>query len=189
MSAVRQRFNSTKPTKQFSQQAVYYSEQRGATYHPVMPIPETLISDNRQLARMWTASAIKSRPAFQSGLATAWKGIFDGWQAELDRLIASKQAPNEVYADNEAFWLASRRLAMQLGAKDQIVTPNEVLVWAVKDTVREHAETVQEAGQAVYQAGKSAVDAVTGTLDAIPTIAKAVAVGAVGLGVYAIAKK
>lgn len=104
-------------------------------------------------------------------------------------LAGQRAEPNDVYDDNRGFWLALRKVSSQLGAFDQVVTPDEVLVWAVKDTIREHVETVQDHAEAVIEAGRSAINAVDRVASAIPTIAKALAVGAVGLGVYAIARR
>lgn len=189
MSATRHSFDTRDPIKRFTEQLRFYGKLRGTDYHVAFPLPKTLVSDLRQLIKPWNSIAMDALPAFMGGLATAWKDIFNAWIEAAERIENSKLAPNDVYDDNAGFWVALRRLALQLDAKDMIMTRSDVLVWAVKDTLREHAETVKDAAEAVYDAGKEAADAVTGGIEAIPTIAKALAVGAVGLGVYAIAKK
>ena len=182
----RHMFKSEEPVDLFSEQLRFYVELRGKKYHKVMPMPQTLVSDVRQLAEHWTAVLLKLLELFKSGLATAWKGIFQGWQSEVDLLAESQQSPTDVYERNVPFWLALRKLALQLGAADQIMTRREVMVWAVKDTVREHANTAREHARAVYEAGQAAADSVRGAASAIPTVAKAVAVGAIGLGAYVV---
>lgn len=189
MSAERRKFTKGNPVKRISEEAGFYGELRGTEYHKVMPMPRTWVSDCRQIAPPWVAAAIDALPAFMGGISNEWRSRFADWTHEIEQLAASKQAPNEVYERNEQFWLALHKLAMQLGSKDQIVTPHEVLVWAVKDTVRERVEDVQDAAEAVYDTGRSAVNAVQNAAGAIPTIAKALAVGAVGLGVYAVARR
>ena len=196
MSAARHQFKSRGPVDRFSEQVAFYGKLRGTEYNKAMPVPKTLVSDLRQLVKTWNAAAMDALMAFARGLAKAWKGIYKRWVDAAERVKASKLAPNEVYDDNAGFWIALRRLASQLGARDMIMTRGDVLVWAVKDTVREHGETlakgaeaVAEHAEAVYEAGKSAANAVAGAAGAIPTIAKALAVAAVGLGVYAVARK
>ena len=196
MTAARHRFTTRQPVKRAVEEIAYYGKRRGTEYHKSMPRPITWVSDCRQVAPPWTAALIDALPAFVFGQATEWKSRFKNWQDEVEHLEACKQGPNEVYERNAQFWKALYQLALQLGAKDKIITSNEVLVWAVKDTLRERAgevgevaEAVYDTGKAIYDVGRDAANAVSDAASAIPTIAKALAVGAVGLGVYAVAKR
>lgn len=188
-AAARHTFNTSDPVKRYNEQLRFYIKLRGEDYSKAMPVARTTASDCLQLAEQWTAAFLAAVPTFAMGIATEWKGIAEIWSAAVDRLKASELKPADTYDDNKGFWLSLRKLASQLGALDMVVTPGEVLVWAVTDTVREHAETVKEHAQAVYDAGRDAVDTASRIAGAIPTIAKALAVSAVGLGVYAIARR
>lgn len=188
-SAARHTFKSRAPVERFGEQVRFYVKLRGKDYHKVMPMPRTIVSDVRQLAKSWLVALVAALPTLTKGIATEWKGIAKGYRAAVDRVQATELGPNDVYDDNPGFWLALRKLAGQLGALDQVMTRSDVLAWAVKDTLREHAETVQSHAAAVADAGRSAANAVAGAAGAIPTIAKALAVGAVGLGVYSVAKR
>ena len=189
MTAVRHSFARDQPVEWNAEKVAFYGKLRGHDYHRTMPIPRSWVSDNRQIAKPATAALVDAIPTFYRGIATEWRSVAKDWQKVHERLQASQQKPNEVYDDNVAFWLALRRLCIQLGAIDMVVTPGEVLVWAVKDTLREHADTVHDHATAVYEAGRSAARIAGNVAGAIPSIAKAAAIGAVGLGVYAIAKR
>ena len=189
MSAVRHNFVSTKPVEWCAEMTTFYRELRGHDYHKTMPIPRSWVSDNLQIEKHATDAILEAMPKFAMGIATEWRSRAEDWAQTAQRLQDSKQKPNEVYAHNVEFWLTLRRLCLQLGAMDMIVTPGQVMVWAVKDTLSEHAETVQDHAVAVYEAGRAAVRVAGNVAGAIPTIAKAVAVSAVGLGVYAVAKR
>lgn len=181
-SAARHTFTTQDPVDRFSEMVRFYVELRGKDYHPALPVPRTLVSDCRQLVQQWVPALTEALPILSRGIATAWKAIIRQWETAVERLEATPLGPNEVYDDNQGFWLALRRLALQLGAVDQVITRRDVLVWAVKDTVREHAKSVQQAGRAAAQAAQRAASA-------IPTLAKALAAGALGLGIYAIARR
>lgn len=181
-SAARHTFKTSDPVDRYSEQLRFYVQLRGKDYHPAMPIPRTTVSDCRQIAEQWAAALASALPTLKRGLATEWKGIVRIWKTEIDRLESSGQGPNETYQYNRQFWIGLRKLGSQLGALDQVVTRRDVLVWAVKDTVQSHAETVVDAG-------KAAAQAVTGVAGAVSTTAKALAAGAIGLGVYAIARR
>ena len=189
MTALRHTFKSRKPLARLDEEVKFYGNEYGSRYHNSMPIQQTPISACRQSERFWTSALLDSLPSFMGGLATAYKDIFETWYNEAKRLEKSKQAAHEVYERNEPFWLALRKLALQLDAKDMIMTRSDVLVWAVKDTVRERVEDVEDAAEFIKETGKSAVNAVEGAASAIPTIAKAFAIGAIGLGVYAVARR
>ena len=189
MAAMRFRLHEQNPLKRFSEEQRLMVQKRGKIYHKSGPIPLALVSDNRQIAPPWTESLIFAMPTFASGSATEWEGVAQIYERALSRLDKSTQKPSEVYDDNVGFWVALRKLAIQLGAIDQVVSRSDVLLWAIKETVIERAEDVQAGASAIYEAGESAANIVTGAASAIPGIVKALAVGAVGLGVYAVAKR
>lgn len=190
-SAERHTFKSTKPVKRHTEEMRFYIKLRGMDRHKAksISIPRTLVSDCRQVAEYWSAALTDVLPKLRSSVDTHWKSSVQQWKEALDRLMASKLSPNELYDDNLGFWLGVRRLVILLGSLDHVVTRSDVLVWAIKKTFSDHAETVQSHAEAVVDAGRSAAKAVRGVASSVPTVAKALAVAAVGLGVYTIAKR
>ncbi len=179
--AARHVFETSDPIQRFTEQVKFYGTVCGVDADPAMAIPRTRLADCRQVAEGWDG-AFRVNLHTMTQRSASWKPVAKKYLAARKRLAASKLGPHDVYDDNPGFWKAIYQVASEIASLEYGFKATEVLVWAVKDTVEEHAETV-------YNAGRDALDAATGAVRAIPTIAKALAAGALGLGVYAIATR
>ena len=153
-----------------------------------MPIPRTTVSDCRQIAEQWHKTFM-SNVVRMMGRSKSWNSVAKKWLSAYKRLKDTKLGAHETYDDNAGFWRAIYSVASEISSLDYTLEPTEVLVWAFTDTVKDHAETVYNAGRSAVNAAAGVAGAAGDLIGAIPVVAKALAVGAVGLGVYVIAKR
>ena len=179
--ATRHTFTSRDVIKRQIEQRKFYGKLRGTDHDPAMRVPRTTVSDCRQVAQKWD-QLFKAKYKTMQSRSKSWRSVSNRWRGAMERLEATKLGPHETYDDNPGFWKAIHRLASEISSLPMTLNPADVVIWAVKETVKERVEDAS-------RAGKAAVKAAGGLLDALPTIAKVAAVGALGLGVYAVARR